>query len=253
MPIEFPPPGLPVWATVLLLGASLLTSALSAAVGIGGGVLLLALMANAMPVAVLLPVHGLIQTGSNAGRAVLLARHAALGLLLPFAAGALAGVAAGALLVTDLPEELLRLGIGVFVVWTAVAHLPSLGRGSRAVLAAGGFGSTLLTMFVGATGPFVLALYRQTGLARLSLVGTTAVAMTLQHGLKVLAFAALGFSFAAWLPFVVAMIAAGFAGTWLGTRILARLPERVFRRALAIVLAALGLQLIARAAWSLVA
>ncbi len=49
---------------IILVITSLLTSMLTAAMGIGGGVLLLAVMASIVPVAALIPVHGLVQLGS---------------------------------------------------------------------------------------------------------------------------------------------------------------------------------------------
>ena len=56
-----------VSATVLI-AASFFTSGLTAAAGIGGGLLMLALMTYLLPIAVLIPVHGLVQLASNAGR-----------------------------------------------------------------------------------------------------------------------------------------------------------------------------------------
>ena len=51
------PLSLPIVCALLLL--ALLTSALSAAVGVGGGTLLIMIMAQLMPAAALIPVHGL--------------------------------------------------------------------------------------------------------------------------------------------------------------------------------------------------
>lgn len=74
--------------------------------------------------------------------------------------------------------------------------------------------------------------------------------MVMQHGLKVVVFGFLGFAFGAWVPVMVAMVAAGFLGTLLGTRLLHALPEAVFRTAFKWVLTLLAIQLIASAAWA---
>lgn len=245
------PEGVAAWGALGLVGLSALTSMLTAAVGIGGGVTLLAAMALVVPVHALIPVHGVVQLGSNLGRAVVLSRSAMLRMLVPFTLGALAGVALGALLVTELPEAALLFAIGAFVLFTTWVRLPPLGRGERGVLAAGGAGATLLTMFVGATGPFVLALLRQAGLPHRALVATTAAAMTVQHGLKVAAFSAIGFAFADWAALMAAMIVAGFAGTLVGARALDWLPEERLKRALKLVLTLVGAQLVVRAALQL--
>jgi len=54
---QYFPLSLPIVCALLLL--ALLTSAMSAAVGVGGGTLLIMFMAQLMPAAALIPVHGL--------------------------------------------------------------------------------------------------------------------------------------------------------------------------------------------------
>ena len=241
------PPAVDPAGAVALVVLSAFTGAVSAAVGIGGGVMLLAAMTFVLPVAALVPVHAVVQFGSNVGRLAVLAKHAAWRFLAPFLGGAVLGAVAGGALVTDLPETALLIVIGVFVTVMAWVKVPPLGRGERSVIAAGGLLSTVLTMFVGATGPFVITLFRQSGLDHTALVATNAAAMAAQHVLKVAAFAALGFAFVPWAPLMVGMVGAGFLGTVLGARLLHRLPERTLRRALSVVLTVIGLHLVARA------
>jgi uncharacterized membrane protein YfcA len=52
--------------TAVLLAASFCGSLLTAAVGVGGGTLVIIILASLVPPAVLIPVHGLVQLGSNA-------------------------------------------------------------------------------------------------------------------------------------------------------------------------------------------
>ena len=56
--IGFLPDGVPLWAAVALIAVSLITSLMTAAFGIGGGVTLLGAMTVLMPVAAIIPVHG---------------------------------------------------------------------------------------------------------------------------------------------------------------------------------------------------
>jgi uncharacterized protein len=72
--------------------------------------------------------------------------------------------------------------------------------------------------------------------------------MALQHGLKIIAFGAIGFAFADWLPLVCLMIAAGFAGTVFGTKLLDRMSERAFAVALKAILTIVALDLLRRSA-----
>ena len=167
--------------------------------------------------------------------------------------GGVVGAAAGGALVTDLPEGVLLLVLGLFVTLMAWAKVPPLGRGERGMIAAGGVASTGLTMFVGATGPFVMTLFRQSGLDHRGLVATSAAAMAAQHGLKIAAFGVLGFAFVPWGPLMGAMIGAGFLGTLIGARVLHRMPERGLKTALSVVLTVIGLQLLVRGALQLAA
>ena len=242
------PAGIDPWGAGLLVVLSFFSSLLTAAVGIGGGVTLLAAMTYVIPVSALIPLHGVVQLGSNTGRAIVMMRSAAVRMLVPFAVGAVIGAVVGAALVTDLPEATILFAIGAFILVTTWVKLPPLGRGQAGIVGAGGFVATVLTMFIGATGPFVLALVRQAGLTHRGVVATTAAAMTVQHTLKIIAFGALGFQFGAWTPLMAAMVASGFIGTLLGARLLDTLPEKSLRLAMKIVLTGIGAELVFRAA-----
>jgi uncharacterized membrane protein YfcA len=219
--------------------------------GIGGGVVLLAALASLLPPAAIIPVHAVVQMGSNIGRAVVLRQWIDRTRLLPFLAGSVVGIAVGGSLAVSLPGEVLRLVLGLFILqttWLPIAGMAAMrGRG----LALGGAIASFLTMLVGATGPYVLALLRPLGLGREGLVGTHAAAMTAQHGLKILAFGLLGFAFAPWLPLIGAMIAMGFVGTLLGRRLLGLLSERQFGIVVKTVLTLVAGELVLRSLWQL--
>ena len=229
-----------------LIATSFLTSAITATLGIGGGLLLLALMGLAMPIATLIPVHGAVQLGSNAGRAWRQRGSIAWAVAGPFIAGAALGAAIGAPIVTELPDAVFRIGLGLFVLFVAWREVPAFRAPGRFGLAAGGAVTTLLSMFFGATGPLVVGTLSQALEDRLRLVATGAVAMSAQHGLKVIAFGALGFAFGEWAALLGAMIAVGYLGTITGLEALKRIPEHRFRSALRVVLTLLSLQLVAR-------
>ena len=195
--------GLPTASSIVLL--SFFTSLVSAAFGLGGGAVLLAVLANLLPAAAIIPVHGVVQVGSNLGRAAVLFTHIDRTVLVPF------------------------------------ARSPAFLRHSGALV---GLFSSFLTMFFGGTGPFIAAYIKTLGHDRLRHVATHASLMTLQHVLKSLAFGVLGFAFADWLPLVAMMILAGFLGTVAGKAVLTRIDERRFRLALNALLVVLALRLI---------
>jgi uncharacterized protein len=209
-------------------------------------VALLAVMGTALPVASLIPVHGLVQLGSNSGRTWNLRAHVIWPVLLPFAAGALLGAAAGASVTLQLPDAPMKLALGVFVLavtWLKVPPLTALGS---AGVAAAGLAVAFLSMLFGASGPLVAAFFEKSLPGRLEMVATSGAAMIIAHGLKVVAFALAGFAFRPWLPLIAAMILSGYFGTLFGTMLLHRIPEARFRLGFKLVLSALALDLMRR-------
>lgn len=245
------PPDVSLLAGAGLVTLSLFTSALTAAAGIGGGLVLLSVMATFLAPVVVIPTHGVVQLGSNAGRAALLRQHIDRRILLPFVLGSVLGVAVGARLFVALPTPVLQIILGLFVL--ASTWLPKL-KASRIPdrgFAIVGIVGSFCTMFVGATGPFVASFITPDRLERHAVVATHAACMTVQHTLKVVAFGFLGFAFLPWVPLLAAMIGAGFVGTMLGRRLLDRLPHRLFKRIFMGVLTLLALRLLyaAASAW----
>ena len=75
----------------VLIATSTMTSLITATFGIGGGVLLIAVMAGSLPVSALIPVHGLVQLGSNGNRALMTFRYVDWSMVKFFSFGALLG------------------------------------------------------------------------------------------------------------------------------------------------------------------
>jgi len=235
------PPEISVLVGTALMGISFLTSLITAAFGIGGGVILIAILASLLPPAALIPVHAVVQVGSNAGRMLIMRAHIDWPIWGVFLIGTVAGVAIGGLIVVDLPAAVIQIGVGLFILWTIVGKPPAFLRHS-AWLAGGA--SSGLTMFFGATGPFVAAYLKTRDYDRMTHVGTQSACMTAQHALKVVAFGILGFAFGPYVLLIAGMIAFGFLGTIAGRKILMKIDEAFFKRVLSIILVVLALRLI---------
>jgi len=235
------PPDLGGSIIALLLGMSFIGSLITVAFGIGGGALLLAIMAVTMPPLALIPVHGVVQLGSNLGRAVMFVRHTFWPALPWFVVGSIVGVAIGGNIAMNIPPWVVQTGVGLFIVWSVLARSPKwLSRWP--VLT--GLISSFLTMFFGATGVFVASYSKSLALPRHKHVATHATLMTVQHLLKSLTFGILGFAFVEWFPFIAAMILCGLAGTFAGRLVLTRMTDARFHRALDIVLLLIAARLI---------
>ncbi|NLD56109.1 MAG: sulfite exporter TauE/SafE family protein [Burkholderiaceae bacterium] len=238
------PQGLSVGWAVALVVAAFFTAGISAAFGLGGGVAMLAILLMVLPPATVLPIHGIVQAGSNAGRAVSLRTEIRRSLLGWFAAGTVIGIVAASLVLVALPTSTLQWILGLFILWSLWGPKPRGRRVTDAGFLAVGAGASFCTMFVGATGPMVAAFWDVKRMGRLAVVATHAACMLVQHMAKVVAFGVLGFAFTDWAALVAAMLLAGQAGTMAGARILRAMPERVFATAFKAVLTALALRLL---------
>lgn len=225
----------------LLMFVSLLCSLITAAFGIGGGVVMIAVLASILPPAALIPVHAVVQVGSNAGRALIMLKHVDWPTWGIFLVGTVFGIALGGIIVIDLPPEWIQIGVGTFILWTIFFKPPKFLRYSAWL--AGGI-SSVLTMFFGATGPFVSAYLKTREYDRMSQVAMQGACMTAQHLLKVVAFGVLGFAFGPYIVIIAGMIGFGFLGTVIGRRILLKLDEKRFKFALNAILIVLSLRLI---------
>lgn len=251
MDLPLVPEALPLSLALVLLACSALASMITATIGAGGGVLLLALMALWLPPAAIIPVHGLIQLGSNGGRAALTWRKVDWSVIAAFAPGVVVGAGIGAWLLVALPAAVWQLTIGLFVLylcWGPALPRQALGRPGTFVASAV---TSFISLFVGATGPLVAAFIKQMHQDRFVTVATFATAMVLQHAPKALVFGLAGFVFHDWILFVTAMIVCGFAGTWIGLHLLHRLSDRRFATVFNWVLTLLALRLLWQAAVSL--
>lgn len=228
----------------LLLAASLVTSMITAALGAGGGVLLLGLMALWLPPVAIVPVHGLIQFGSNGGRLAMTWRQVDWGTLAVFAPGVVLGMVAGAVILVQLPEQLWQATIAAFILFLCWGpSLPRAALGRSGILIAS-TATSFLTLFVGATGPLVAAFIKQLHEDRFRTIATFSGAMTLQHLPKALVFGVAGFQFPQWLPWVGAMIGCGLVGTRLGLHLVNRMHDQMFQRLFSVVLTLLALRLL---------
>lgn len=229
------------WGLVLLSAA---TSLLTAIAGAGGGAVLIAMLALVLPAPAIIPVHGVVQMGSNVGRAGLAWRHIDWFTVAWFVPFGLLGTLLGSLLLVQLPAALLQLCIALFLIYlTWGPKLPQLAV-ARLGLAMGGLITGFIALFVGASGPVVAAFIKSRFSERMTNVATFAATMSMQHAPKALVFGLAGFVFKDWLALIAAMMIAGFIGTWVGLKWLTRISNQRFNQIFRWVITLLALRLL---------
>lgn len=219
---------------LILWAASAATAAVSAVLGMAGGILLLAVMLLYLEPAVAIPVHAIAQLASNGSRSVAHLRAVRRDLFLPYLILLLPAGLLAVPLAQRAEPDLLRLAIGLFVLvatwrreWLLLGFDPAWIPTFARFTLIGGI-SGLFGPIVGATGPFIAPFFLGLGLTRFEIIGTTAACQAMGHLVKLALFGNAGFDFARHAILYAGMIAAVVLGTSLGTKLLMRIPEERF-------------------------
>lgn len=230
---------------IILAIVALATSILSAILGMGGGILLLATMFCFMTHADAIPTHAAVQIASNGTRVTAFLRHVDRAALGRFLLGLIPGAAIGMVLLwilgqPDRSEPYLKIVMGTFIL--AVTYVPK--RREDGVVANGRWdfpimgllaGTAALT--VGAVGPLIAPIFARHGFAKERLIATKAVCQLATHVLKIPAFLILRDLDVSRLGVLAAvMIAMVIPGTLIGKRLLTGISERHFLIAYRVVL-----------------
>jgi uncharacterized membrane protein YfcA len=146
-----------------------------------------------MPPLAIIPVHAVVQVGSNFFRATMMWRNILFRWMPTFVIGTLIGAAVGGQIVFALPKYLLQGIIGIFVLYAVWGPKMKAMEPSRIRFAVVGAVASFATMFAGATGPLIAPFIKASTTDRMMTVATHAAFMSWQHGVKILAFGFLGF------------------------------------------------------------
>lgn len=232
---------------LILIVVSFLASTLAAIAGMGGGVLLISVMPGFLPPPAIVPVHGLVQVVSTGTRAWFGFSHIEWSVFRAFLCGGIIGAAIGSQCIKSVPAELIPLLLGTFIL--IVTWMPTFELETRIPAKFFWFGGiqTFLSLFVGATGPLLSLFLLREGLGRDRLVVTHALLMTIVHLLKVTTFGLVGFVFRPYFPLLGGMVVSVALGSYFGTYLRGKVPERPFRGVLKVLLTVLALRMILKA------
>ncbi len=232
----------------ILIIAALASATVSGIIGMGGGVMLIAVMAAVLDPVLVVPIHGIVQLTSNGTRALRLLPHVEWSIAAFYVPGLIVGVLLARPLYNDSDLSWFRPAIGLFVLaflaWDRwKPKRLELGK-SKWVFLPAGVGAGILTLLVGAAGPYLAAFFLRKDLDRKRIVATKAFLQVFGHGLKVPAFLSLGFDYRSHLDLILPLLACAVGGTFLGTWLLGRTPEDKFQVAFRVVLLLLALRLV---------
>ena len=231
--------------TELFLGiVTFLTSTIAAIVGLGGGMMLIAILPSFLPINALIPVHGLTQMTSNLSRAVFGYKDVQYEVIPKFLLGSFLGIGIFASILNFISLEYVPLFIGVYILlslWSEKFN-EKIKRYESYFLA--GFFQTGLSIVVGATGPLTMTLLLKDYKNKDEVVATSAALMSLSHILKVFVFMYFGFVFFDYIGIIIAMVIGAIVGSWVGTKLRNIIDGKKFTIILKVLLTTLAIKVI---------
>lgn len=228
---------------LLLFGAALAASTLAAVAGFGGAAILLPVLVVVVGPRNAIPVLTIAQLIGNGTRVVLNRDLVQTRIVGWFAIGAVPAALIGGFIFAAAPLDTLTRVIGVFllasVAWRHLRPQPTGLLGERTFTIIGAvfaFASAL----VGSVGPVMAPFFLRAGLVKGAYIGTEAAATVVMHIAKLVAYGATALLTLFSVGVGLAMAPAMIAGSWIGKRIVDRLPEQVFVAVIEVVLIVAG-------------
>ncbi len=227
--------------TTILIIAAFITSAISAVIGMGGGIILLGIMAIMIPEGyMVIALHGIIQLFSNTTRTYLFREHLKKDILNEFSKGAVIGLVLSGLLITGLINifnvesanqikvELLKPLIGCFIIWYLFLK-KSKKISPRRSFTPIGIAGGIITVFIGAIGPLIAPFFLDGKLTKNNIIANKAACQMITHLGKIPLFILFfNVNYLKEYQVLLPLIAAVFIGTNLGKKVLQFIPEHIF-------------------------
>ena len=231
---------------ILLVVAAFVTAMISAVVGMGGGMGIMAVMTMLLSAPAVVPLHGAVQLVSNLSRSYVYLTHIHWKMYLWFVSLVGVGVYLGAQFWLGSEMIWFRPVIGgyilAFVAWRRFRVDPI--RVPLWAFAAVGLVAGVLSVLVGAVGPFIAPFFLRDDLSQQEVVATKAACQLTLHILKIPAFLSLGFDYTAHWELLAFLAAAVVVGTLCGRWLIDKLSHKTFLVAFEVVLSLIALRLL---------
>ncbi len=230
----------------LLVLTSFAASAISGAFAIGGGFLMLAVIAAFLPVSAMVPMHSVMMMGTSVGRGWFFRSFIQWRIVIPFVLGCVIGAPLGARIYLTLPEALIALVVGVFMlgaVW--MPPVPWRVPMRHPFFLVGVVHSFLSAMF--SFGGVMQPLMMRAQLDKMQVIATLAVSLLFMNLAKIAGYIAFGFDFRPYLLLIGTALLAGVAGAGVGRHLAERVSEEKFRLVFRIIMTAMAVRLLYRA------
>ena len=243
--------------SIILIVAAFITSSISAILGMGGGIILLGIMALIIPEGYLvIALHGIIQLVSNSTRSFVFRKDLKRDIISQYFLGALIGMFLSGLIIfvlirlfqvdsaNEIKVEFLKPLIGVFILWYLFLRSPKKEKSVESYFGVGGIGG-ISSVFIGATGPLIAPFFLDNRLTKENIIANKAACQVITHLGKIplfIFFFNVNYieNYTLLLPLMIAV----FLGTNFGKKILGFIPDNIFRMLFKYSLTIISLRLI---------
>jgi len=226
----------------ILISAALITSSISAVLGMGGGIILLGIMALIIPEGYLVvALHGAVQLVSNLTRCFVFRHHIKREIVNQFLKGAVLGLCLTALIILaiisffhvesakDIKIDFLKPLIGIFILWVLFGKKHKIKTEQPSFFGVGAI-SGICTVFIGATGPLIAPFFLKGKLTKENIIANKAICQAISHIGKMPIFILFfDFNYFSNMFILVPLIISVFVGTNIGKQIIKFIPEIIFR------------------------
>ena len=226
---------------IILIISAFITSSISAVLGMGGGIILLGIMAIIIPNGyMVIALHGIIQLISNTTRTFVFRKYLKKKLIKQFLIGAIIGAGLSAIIIfllikffevssaSEIKVDFLKPLIGIFIIWYLFLKGPKKEKKSKSFIKVGSI-SGLASIFVGATGPLIAPFFLNSNLSKENIIANKAACQMITHLTKIPLFIFFfNVNYIEEYKLLFPLILAVFMGTNFGKKILNMIPEKLF-------------------------
>ena len=242
---------------IILIIAALITSSISAVIGMGGGIILLGIMAILIPEGyMVIALHGIIQMVSNGTRTFVFRQHLKKNLISEYLFGALIGLGLSVIIVYALMQyyevdsanqikfDYLKPIIGLYILWYLYLKGAKKEQKNKLFIIVG-FISGLVSIFIGAVGPLIAPFFLRKDLTKENVIANKAACQIITHIGKIPIFMYFfNVNYIEQYTILLPLIISVYIGTNVGKKLLGSISEKTFNIFFKVCLTIIAIRLI---------
>ncbi len=242
---------------IILIIAAFFSSTISSILGMGGGIILLGIMAVFIPNGfMVIAMHGMIQLISNSTRTYIFKKNIKKEIIKEFIFGVIVGSIISIFIIlflinfykvqsaSEIKVDFLKPLIGIFIFWYLFFKKSKQKKNTKSFHKVG-FISGLTSVFIGATGPLIAPFFLKKNLLKEEIIANKAACQMITHLTKIPIFVYFfNVNYFNEYLILIPLFVAVFIGTNFGKKVLKTIPEVVFKKIFKIALFVIAIRLI---------